>query len=186
METGRAGDVRGARATTPAVRPSLQSGMAGRRHRPRCHARRCPAHRRPVPHRRAHAESIGGTSGDIEPGYYAAFDAIAARRAQPPARRRGRGRRSWGRSSSRIVPDMQPDGREVAIIENVIVDAAARSGGVGSAMMRWAVDEARRHGCSQVKLTQQQQARRRAPLLRAAGLRADARRLQDPAADATR
>ena len=51
------------------------------------------------------------------------------------------------------VPDMQPDGRDVAIVENVIVNAAVRGGGIGAAMMAWAVEEARRHGCSQVKLT---------------------------------
>ncbi|MFS8068165.1 MAG: GNAT family N-acetyltransferase [Byssovorax sp.] len=44
-------------------------------------------------------------------------------------------------------------GGRVAQIENVIVDPAARSLGVGAAMMGWAVDEARRRGCVRVQLT---------------------------------
>lgn len=93
-----------------------------------------------------------GIGDDIEPGYYAAFEAID---------RDARNRLVVAEQDDVIVgsfqltyvPDMQPDGRDVAIVENVIVDAAVRSGGVGSAMMRWAVEEARQHGCSQVKLT---------------------------------
>ncbi len=48
---------------------------------------------------------------------------------------------------------MNPEGRERAIIENVIVDGAARGRGIGSAMMRWAIEEARRRNCRQVALT---------------------------------
>jgi GNAT superfamily N-acetyltransferase len=44
-------------------------------------------------------------------------------------------------------------GGRVAQIENVIVDPAARSLGVGAAMMGWAIDEARRRGCIRVQLT---------------------------------
>jgi|CXWL01.1.fsa_nt_gi GNAT superfamily N-acetyltransferase len=88
----------------------------------------------------------------IEPGYYAAFEAIDG----DPRNRllvAEAGGTIVGSFQFTYVPDMQPDGREVAIIENVIVDGARRGQSIGSAMMRWAVDEARRHGCSQVKLT---------------------------------
>lgn len=44
-------------------------------------------------------------------------------------------------------------GGNVAQIENVIVDPAHRGRGVGEAMMRWAIDEARRRGCFRVQLT---------------------------------
>jgi GNAT superfamily N-acetyltransferase len=44
-------------------------------------------------------------------------------------------------------------GGRVAQIENVIVDPAERGRGVGEAMMRWAIDEARRRGCFRVQLT---------------------------------
>ncbi len=89
---------------------------------------------------------------DIEPGYYATFEAIEndSRNRLLVAEVAGE---IAGSFQLTYVPDMQPDGRDVAIIENVIVDASARGSGVGSAMMRWAVEEARVHGCSQIKLT---------------------------------
>jgi GNAT superfamily N-acetyltransferase len=94
----------------------------------------------------------GSADEDLEPGYFAVFDAID----QDPRNRllvAEHGGVIAGSFQLTYVPDMQPDGREVAIIENVIVDAASRGAGLGSAMMRWAVEEARRHGSSQVKLT---------------------------------
>jgi GNAT superfamily N-acetyltransferase len=93
---------------------------------------------------------------EVEPGYYAAFDAIDgdARNRMLVAEAGGV---IVGAFQLTFVPDMQPDGRDVAIIENVIVDGAARGRGIGAAMMRWAVDESRRRGCSQVKLTSNKQ-----------------------------
>jgi len=44
-------------------------------------------------------------------------------------------------------------GGRVAQIENVIVDPKVRGHGIGEAMMRWAVDEARRRGCFRLQLT---------------------------------
>lgn len=44
-------------------------------------------------------------------------------------------------------------GGRVAMIENVIVDPGARGQGIGAAMMRWAIEEARRQGCFRVQLT---------------------------------
>jgi GNAT superfamily N-acetyltransferase len=44
-------------------------------------------------------------------------------------------------------------GGRVAQIENVIVEPSMRGRGVGEAMMRWAIDEARRRGCLRVQLT---------------------------------
>jgi GNAT superfamily N-acetyltransferase len=91
-------------------------------------------------------------TAEIEPGYYTAFDVIDG----DPRNRllvAETGGTIVGSFQLTYVPDMQPDGREVAIIENVIVGGARRGQSIGSAMMRWAVDEARRRGCSQVKLT---------------------------------
>jgi GNAT superfamily N-acetyltransferase len=88
----------------------------------------------------------------IETGYFAAFDAI-----ERDVRNRllvaEAGGAIVGSFQLTYVPDMQPDGREVAMVENVIVDGESRSRGVGSVMMRWAIEDARRHGCSQVKLS---------------------------------
>jgi GNAT superfamily N-acetyltransferase len=44
-------------------------------------------------------------------------------------------------------------GGRTALIENVIVDPPFRGRGVGEAMMRWAIDEARRRACFRVQLT---------------------------------
>jgi len=44
-------------------------------------------------------------------------------------------------------------GGRVAQVENVIVAPAFRSQGIGEAMMRWAIEEARRRGCFRIQLT---------------------------------
>lgn len=44
-------------------------------------------------------------------------------------------------------------GGRLAQVENVIVDPPFRSRGVGEAMMRWAIDEARRRACFRIQLT---------------------------------
>ncbi len=44
-------------------------------------------------------------------------------------------------------------GRLTAQIENVVVAPGARGRGVGTAMMTWAIDEARRRGCFRAQLT---------------------------------
>jgi GNAT superfamily N-acetyltransferase len=44
-------------------------------------------------------------------------------------------------------------GTEAAIVENVRVDAAHRSRGIGEAMMQWANDEALRRGATRIQLT---------------------------------
>jgi ribosomal protein S18 acetylase RimI-like enzyme len=52
-----------------------------------------------------------------------------------------------------IIQHVAYRGGKVAQIENVMVDPAARGRGVGLAMMRWAIDEARARGCYRVQLT---------------------------------
>ena len=93
-----------------------------------------------------------GAESELEPGYYVAFDAIErdARNRLLVAEADGE---IAGSFQLTYIPDMQPDGREVGMVENVIVVGAARGRGIGSVMMRWAVEEARRQGCSQVKLS---------------------------------
>jgi GNAT superfamily N-acetyltransferase len=44
-------------------------------------------------------------------------------------------------------------GARLAVIEAVHVARARRGGGIGEAMMRFAIDEARRRGCNRVQLT---------------------------------
>ncbi len=52
-----------------------------------------------------------------------------------------------------IIPYVAYRGGRVAQIETVYVDAAMRGRGIGEAMMRWAIDEAKRRGCFRVQLT---------------------------------
>jgi GNAT superfamily N-acetyltransferase len=91
-------------------------------------------------------------AAEVEPGYFAVFDAIAGDPGNRLLVAEAAGVVA-GSFQLTYVPDMQPDGRDVAIIENVVVHSALRGRGIGDAMMRWAVEESRRHGCSQVKLT---------------------------------
>ena len=52
-----------------------------------------------------------------------------------------------------LIRNLLRRGGLVAQIESVRVDAALRNRGIGAAMIGWAVDEARRRGCSRVQLT---------------------------------
>ncbi len=52
-----------------------------------------------------------------------------------------------------VIQQLSHRGGRVGQIESVIVDPSVRSRGVGEAMMRWAIDEARRRGCFRVQLT---------------------------------
>ncbi len=52
-----------------------------------------------------------------------------------------------------VVPNLSHQGRPYAIVENVVVDEAERGGGLGEALMRHAIDEARRAGCYKLSLT---------------------------------
>jgi GNAT superfamily N-acetyltransferase len=52
-----------------------------------------------------------------------------------------------------IIQYVANRGARVAQIESVIVDPSLRGRGIGEAMMRWAIDEARRRGCFRVQLT---------------------------------
>ena len=56
-----------------------------------------------------------------------------------------------------FLPGLGRRGAWRAQIEAVRVVRARRGGGVGAAMMRWAIDEARRRGCAIVQLTTDKQ-----------------------------
>jgi GNAT superfamily N-acetyltransferase len=52
-----------------------------------------------------------------------------------------------------VITYIQHGGGRVAQVESVHVDAAMRGKKIGEAMMRWAIDEARRRGCFRIQLT---------------------------------
>ena len=52
-----------------------------------------------------------------------------------------------------VITHIQHGGERVAQVESVHADAAMRGKKIGEAMMRWAIDEARRRGCFRIQLT---------------------------------
>ena len=52
-----------------------------------------------------------------------------------------------------IIPGVAQRGLKRAMIESVRVAATERGSGLGTQMMRWAIEEARNAGCQQVQLT---------------------------------
>ena len=56
-----------------------------------------------------------------------------------------------------IVPNLSHRGRPWAHVDNVAVDEVSRRKGYGEALMRYAVDEARRAGCYKLTLTSNKQ-----------------------------
>jgi GNAT superfamily N-acetyltransferase len=52
-----------------------------------------------------------------------------------------------------IVPNLSYRGRSWAFIESIVVDYPARRKGYGEALVRYAIEEARRAGCYKVSLT---------------------------------
>lgn len=51
------------------------------------------------------------------------------------------------------VPALGNQGAERALVESVSVKSALRGRGIGHAMLRWAIDQARARGCGSVRLT---------------------------------
>ena len=51
-----------------------------------------------------------------------------------------------------VIPNLTRSGASYAIVENVVVDASLRGGGLGQQVVRFALDEAWRRGCYKVLL----------------------------------
>jgi len=51
-----------------------------------------------------------------------------------------------------VVPNLTRRGRSYAVLENIVVDAARRGERIGEALVRHAIDAARRAGCHKVAL----------------------------------
>jgi GNAT superfamily N-acetyltransferase len=104
------------------------------------------------------AEDELGTGGDgpsagIEP-YLHAFDAIDADPAHLLVVAELDGE-VVGTLQLSVLPSLPHRGAFRGQLEGVHVRADQRGGGLGAAMVGWAVEEARRRGCGQVQLTSQ-------------------------------
>jgi GNAT superfamily N-acetyltransferase len=86
------------------------------------------------------------------PGYFAAFEAVAA----DPRNLLVVGEDEAGRVVATLqmtfIPGLSNRGAELALIEAVRVDSALRGAGLGGELIGWALDEARRRGCRFVEL----------------------------------
>lgn len=84
--------------------------------------------------------------------HLAAFEAVAADRRQRLLVVEQEGV-AIGTASLVIVPNVGHGGTPYALIENVVVDEAARSTGHGDRLLRYMIDAARAAGCYKVVLT---------------------------------
>lgn len=100
------------------------------------------------------ADQLGATrdGGDPAP-YVRAFEAIDADPAQLLMVAASEADRVVGTMQLTFIPGMARRGSLRAQIEAVRVAEAHRGRGLGEAMFSWAIDEARRRGCSLVQLT---------------------------------
>ncbi|MCH8064552.1 MAG: GNAT family N-acetyltransferase [Chloroflexi bacterium] len=84
--------------------------------------------------------------------YLAAFEEIVADRRQRLLVVEAQGR-IVGSAALIIVPNLSRQGRPYAIIENIVIDTDARGVGHGEALVRYAIEEARKAGCYKLSLT---------------------------------
>jgi GNAT superfamily N-acetyltransferase len=95
--------------------------------------------------------AIRESPGDLTP-YQRAFGAIDADPNQllVVADRNGE---VIGTLQLTIIPGLSRQGATRALVEAVRVAASARGTGLGTTLMEWSIDEARRRGCAMIQLT---------------------------------
>jgi GNAT superfamily N-acetyltransferase len=89
---------------------------------------------------------------DLAP-YLAAFERIAATPGQLLVVAEAHPGRVVGTLQLSILPGLSRRGASRALIESVRVRSDERGAGLGTRLVRWAVEEARRQGCAVVQLT---------------------------------
>lgn len=86
------------------------------------------------------------------PGYFDAFDRIAANPRTLLAVADDEAGAVIGTLQMTFVPGLSNQGAELALVSAVRVDSRQRGLGLGQTMMEWAMDEARRRGCRHIEL----------------------------------
>ena len=89
--------------------------------------------------------------------YEAAFDRVVATGGVTRVLVAERGGTVTATMQLTIVPGLSHRGSDRAHLEAVRVAAADRGAGVGTIMVRWAIDEARRRGCGMIELASNRQ-----------------------------
>lgn len=95
--------------------------------------------------------AIRETPEDLTP-YLAAFAAIDMDPHQVLTVVEQQGR-IVGTMQLTFMPGLSRQGATRALIEGVRIHRDARSGGLGTRLVEWAIDQARAHGCAMVQLT---------------------------------
>ena len=102
------------------------------------------------------ADQIGArreaATDPLPEAYYGAFDRIAADPGSHLMVAEVDGRVA-GTFQLNFIPYLTQGGRDRAQIEAVRVADGARGAGIGTRMLEWAIEQARRHGCGTVQLT---------------------------------
>jgi len=86
------------------------------------------------------------------PGYFEAFERVASDSRNFLTVAEDASGRVVGTLQMTFIPGLSNQGAELALVEAVRVDSSLRGQGVGEAMMRWAMEEARRRGCRHMEL----------------------------------
>ena len=84
--------------------------------------------------------------------YAAAFDEISANPRTLLAVAQDGSGAVVGTLQLTLIPGLSNQGAELALVSAVRVDSRRRGQGLGEQMMRWAMDEARRRGCTSMEL----------------------------------
>ena len=101
-------------------------------------------------------ETPAGGEGDLDEAYWSAFDLVQA----DPRNRvivAKAGGQVVGTLQLTLIPGLSRHGMLRAQIEAVRVAASQRRAGVGHAMIKWAIGQARAAGCGLVQLTSDKQ-----------------------------
>jgi GNAT superfamily N-acetyltransferase len=86
------------------------------------------------------------------PGYFAAFEAIAANPRALLAVAEDSAGKVVGTLQLTFIPGLSNQGAEQALVSAVRIDSGLRGQGLGDIMMTWAMGQARARGCASMEL----------------------------------
>lgn len=99
-------------------------------------------------------DHLGGAredADDLDP-YYAGYDRLAAEPRSLLAVAEDQAGAVVGTLQLTFVPGLSNRGAEFALLSAVRIASSVRAKGLGSQMLGWALDEARRRGCASMEL----------------------------------
>ena len=120
----------------------------------RIHMRRARREDIPAIARLLADDHLGGAREDADdlPPYVAAFDRIEAESRELLAVAEDHAGAVVGTLQLTFIPGLSNQGAEMALLSAVRIHSRLRDRGLGSQMLSWAMDEARRRGCASMEL----------------------------------